>query len=63
MLTDSKKGGGNLSLMALFRNGPKLNLFALENFCYHVGVLSLYVGAVIVKHSAKRRNFRRKNKV
>lgn len=33
--------------MALFRNGPKLNLFALENFCYRVGVLSLYVGVVI----------------
>lgn len=55
ILTDSKKGGGNLSLIALLRNGPKLNLFALGNVCDHdVGVLSLYVGVVIVKQSAKR---------
>lgn len=64
ILTDSKKVGGNLSLIALFRNGPKLNVFALGNVCYHgVGVLSLYIGVVIVKQSAKRRNFRRKKKV
>ena len=55
ILTDSKKVGGNLSLIALFRNDPKLNLFVLGNVCYHgVGVLSLYIGVVIVEQSAKR---------
>ena len=47
ILTYSKKVGGNLSLIALLRNGRKLNLFALRNVCYHgVGVLSLHVGVL-----------------
>ena len=57
ILTDSKKGGGNLSLIALFRNGPNLNLFALEKVCYHVvEVLSLHIVVVIVQQPVKKRN-------
>ena len=56
VLTDSKKAGGNLSLIALFRSGPKLNLFALGNVCYHdVGVLSLHVGVVILLLGNRRK--------
>ena len=42
--------------MALLRNGPKLNLFALGNVCYHgVGVLSLHVGLVILLLGNRRK--------